>query len=759
MLGALIADGQLRRTDQSGAGQGVWSETATAFHRKTGGDSVPVLVMDPRHRPAPDEAAASSNHVLLEQSTSFSGRQLALRVTTADAANPDAITVHVSYGSGRAEFVVRADKESREVRGSTTASTPLADGTSGSSLNADPERAEMTASASREGEGDRERPAVAGESVHPQAQDVAGVSSRRRGNIADASPTRGTELCIGKDDPPAILDDDALEKRLRRMPNLRRLIVEWRPDGKKLDVDIVSKHCPNLVELDLTRFRLDPWSLEQLCKACPKLEVVKLPRKCDDSSVEVLLQNLPRLRSLDLSCSQVTGQFFRIDHESIEKLSLFGCQHLKQEVIDKALRQVGFAFFVPPTSRWRMLRELDLGSSSWSIPAHITQILKYFPRIERLHLVRMSGSITPGLSLCESLLELDVSHVSSLHASDIVNLLTRCTQLERLSLASSSIQEPNQLRQLDQHPTALCLRELDISGVTGYGFPHNVTHITSDDLVAILKRSPKLERLLAAELVEADLNGFITQLARCTELRELDISCAGTLGEIQPTHFGMSRAGTLTVQVNARCSSGLSILEKIERNRQIQSSVLTSLLSSCQKLERLVLAGRCIPESASVRHLAQCPRLRELNLSRVTIVKAGEVITQGNLRAKSVDAADLAQGLSGCPLLESLSVEELTAPLEQIVPPTNPPKLVYLDASRSSGLTNNSLRRLPGLFPKLHTLNIQGCKRMSEDGLMAYLPRLKRLRSLDVRNVSGMTKAVEETLKTCKLTELRLRDD
>ena len=194
-------------------------------------------------------------------------------------------------------------------------------------------------------------------------------------------------------------------------------------------------------------------------------------------------------------------------------------------------------------------------------------------------------------------------------------------------------------------------------------------------------------------------------------------------------------------------------------SRQIQPSVLTSLISGCQKLERLALAGYCVPDPTGLRQLGQFPKLLELDVSRVTTLKPADADqTEGQSSCQYLDSADLAEGLSGCPLLERLSVAGLKAPVEQLVPPTGLPKLTHLDASES-GLTNNSLRRLPGLFPGLQTLNIQGCRSVHEDGLVSYLPRLRCLRSLDLMVTSGVSNVMLEALKKCPLTKLRLGDN
>ena len=121
-------------------------------------------------------------------------------------------------------------------------------------------------------------------------------------------------------------------------------------------------------------------------------------------------------------------------------------------------------------------------------------------------------------------------------------------------------------------------------------------------------------------------------------------------------------------------------------------------------------------------------------------------------------AADLAQGLRGCPLLERLSVAGLKPPLERLVPPTGLPRLTHLDVS-DTGLTSNSLRRIGSLFPSLGTLSIRGCRAVTSSGPAAYLPRLRQLRSLDLRHVPAASRALLDGLQESSLVTLRMNGE
>ena len=273
-----------------------------------------------------------------------------------------------------------------------------------------------------------------------ELQRVRRVSGAWR-KAADTCLAQYSELHIGRHHFPAILEDTTLERLLRHMPGLRRLSVDWCLDGQKLDIDVVTQHCRNLLEIDLTRFRLDTWSLEQLCTACPGLKVVKLPWKCDDSDVEVLLRNLPQLRSLNLVHTKVTGRFLAQSNGSVERLSLSNCYSLKFE----HLRMVHLLAGDPSqeTICWKQLRELNL-SSTMVTAADVTDAFKHFPMLEKLSLNRCSKIGSTSLlqaALTERLRDLDISHAGSVQISDLLAILSRCPKLERLAFNGCKLLE------------------------------------------------------------------------------------------------------------------------------------------------------------------------------------------------------------------------------------------------------------------------------------------------------------------------------
>ena len=511
---------------------------------------------------------------------------------------------------------------------------------------------------------------------------------------ANACLASYTKLHIGKFEFPPKLEDTELEVLLRAMPSLTHLCVDWRLDGEKLDIDIISRHCRRLVHVDLTRFRLDAWSLEQLCAACPSLEAVKLPRKCDNACVEVVLRSLSHLRSIDLACTRITGGFLKQPpYNSVTKLVLSGCSSLEL----KQLEQDGGP---KHSSSWPQVRELDL-SSTLVTTADVARVFKQFPNLKVVSFAncnKMDSSSMLQMAVYAGLRDLDLSGVSPLQASDLFTMLIGCGKLERLVLSGCEIQEASRLSPIDRLSADLGLRELNVSAVRCQdGF----------SLATIIDCSPGLQCLIAPDFHPMELAACLQCLKKCPGLRELALSRPGT------------------------DASG----------KTVDSSLLTSFLMTCRKLERLLLAECHIVKSEDLHQLPLCPNLRELELSH----SAGVV------------ASALARGLANCPRLERLSVAGHEAPIEHLVPSTGLPNLSYLDVSES-GLTNNSVRRLQALFPRLHTLDMMGCKDVKAGSLVAYLPRMQQLRFLDLRDVPTVTEALLDRLRGCRLSRLRLND-
>ena len=97
-------------------------------------------------------------------------------------------------------------------------------------------------------------------------------------------------------------------------------------------------------------------------------------------------------------------------------------------------------------------------------------MFQHFPRLDRLsfaHWSKLESATLLQAALCERLRDLDVSHVGALQASDLLTVLTRCSQLERPSFAGCKVLGPSRLSQIDQSSDSLHLRELDVSAARG----------------------------------------------------------------------------------------------------------------------------------------------------------------------------------------------------------------------------------------------------------------------------------------------------
>ena len=110
-------------------------------------------------------------------------------------------------------------------------------------------------------------------------------------------------------------------------------------------------------------------------------------------------------------------------------------------------------------------------------------------------------------------------------------------------------------------------------------------------------------------------------------------------------------------------------------------------------LQRLSVAHCRGLRSDSLRQVgARCPQLRQLDVSGLEQLRAG----------------DLAAALANCPQLEQLITWCLREPAERCLPPAGLPALTQLDLSSAYGVTDTTLRQLPGLLPSLQALNIRG---------------------------------------------------
>ncbi|XP_043209815.1 F-box protein SKP2A-like [Amphibalanus amphitrite] len=253
------------------------------------------------------------------------------------------------------------------------------------------------------------------------------------------------------------------------------------------------------------------------------------------------------------------------------------------------------------------------------------------------------------------------------------------------------------------------------------------------------------------------------------------------------------------VTMNNNCSDEC-VKVMVLNQRRLRSLTICSPAGRCEWLatlpasvQRLTLHHWREREPGYIKHVAQCPNLRELDLSFSTIqftshlklvltgcvqlqrlVLAGTYWYRSNSRlatlleaapaslreldisdVTSVTAEDLAAGLASCTRLERLSAAGLVLPPEGCLPVTGLPALRHLNLRRAEALTDTTLRRLPALLPGLYTLNINFCRLVSEEGLRC-VRELPQLRALHLAGVPCVSSDVLDCLGDQPLAELEL---
>ena len=192
---------------------------------------------------------------------------------------------------------------------------------------------------------------------------------------------------------------------------------------------------------------------------------------------------------------------------------------------------------------------------------------------------------------------------------------------------------------------------------------------------------------------------------------------------IQPVHFS-----NLT-----RCTQ----LRELDLSRtKVRSDDLAGVLAACPLLERLAVLF-CLEldlTPAWVQRLSDRPQLQELRISHLT----------GGVRYQSA----LSDVLATCTRVQRLALTGLRHP-HRYLTAENLPSLTHLDLSDSS-VRNATLRQLPDRLPALRHLRLFNCRQLRsvQDGAMATaLHQFRSLEVLDLRATTvGCSTAVLDSL-------------
>ena len=309
--------------------------------------------------------------------------------------------------------------------------------------------------------------------------------------------------------PDKIYTNESLQMLLPHMPALRTINIANK-EKARLDLELVSRHCRQLAEIDLSSFRVTVDGLHRLCLFCPRLQVVTM-YSSDAACVEVVLSHQPQLRKLTLLQP-------RIDRDSDRGLACLSCLPASLEWLHISdWHRYSFELrsddVIRLLSRCERLRVLELENVSRLQATGLRPVLNSCRRLERRSLrgspVWGQDSLRP-LAACANLLELDLSELQRVQPAELAAGLAGCVRLERLTAAA-----------LSSHPLEQCLPRDGLPTLRHLSVPHSLAPAVTDDTLERLRvLAPGLQSLdvsFCRSLTEPGLR----QLSRLLELRAL----------------------------------------------------------------------------------------------------------------------------------------------------------------------------------------------------------------------------------------------
>ncbi|KAG0636256.1 hypothetical protein HOY80DRAFT_1089609 [Tuber brumale] len=164
---------------------------------------------------------------------------------------------------------------------------------------------------------------------------------------------------------------------------------------------------------------------------------------------------------------------------------------------------------------------------------------------------------------------------------------------------------------------------------------------------------------------------------------------------------------------------------------------------SCPLLESLNVSWCSSMDARGIRKIIEeCKNLRELRACEITRFNEPGPM-QTIFKSNKLEVLHL----GACASIDDAAIAVMVEGVDPEVDPfTNKPKapprrLVDLDLSKCSNLTDQALRSLAGSVPNLEALQLGGCVSLTDSGFAALLPTLGKLTHLDLEECSELTNA------------------
>jgi len=190
----------------------------------------------------------------------------------------------------------------------------------------------------------------------------------------------------------------------------------------------------------------------------------------------------------------------------------------------------------------------------------------------------------------------------------------------------------------------------------------------------------------------------------------------------------------------------------ISRNPRLAQLNISGLKTAGNRTCRLISKSCLLLESLNVswcsgmdargvkKIIEECKNLRELRACEVTRFNEPGPM-QAIFKSNKLEVLHL----GACESIDDAAIAIMVEGVDPEVDPfTNKPKapprkLVDLDLSRCSNLTDQALRSLAGNVPNLEALQLGGCVSLTDSGLTTLLPTLGKLTHLDLEECSELT--------------------
>ena len=178
------------------------------------------------------------------------------------------------------------------------------------------------------------------------------------------------------------------------------------------------------------------------------------------------------------------------------------------------------------------------------------------------------------------------------------------------------------------------------------------------------------------------------------------------------------------------------------------NSTCRMIAQSCPLLESLNVSWCSSLDARGIKRVVEvCRGLRELRACEVSKFNEKAPL-QALFKANKLEVLHL----SGCERVDDASIRTMVEGSEPNLdpfntkPPVPPRKLVDLNLTGCSLLTDSALRCLAGRVPNLETLQLGGCTALTDTGFVALLPTLPKLTHLDIEECSELTNTTLQAL-------------